>query len=193
VTARLAAAFVLLALPAAAQPAPPAPEAAPRLIPTRDVDVTYVVPRGTQELTQRLRWTAALSRLRVDLPSPGLFTIVDYTTHRMTTVRANDRTAFDLPAPTAVLPTQGARPPADYRRIDTDRVAGQDCTDWETHDNAGQKTTVCITADGVLLRAKGEGGVMLSARTVSYATQDPALFQVPDGYARRRPKAESSP
>jgi hypothetical protein len=43
----------------------------------------------------------------------------------------------------------------------------------------------CITGDGVLLRAVAGGRTLVSAASVDYAPQDPALFVAPDGFTVR--------
>jgi hypothetical protein len=156
---------------------------APLSHPSRDVDVTYRMVRGDRVLTERMRWQAATQRQRVDPPSPGLFVVIDYRAGRMDTVRLSDRLVLEMPAPPAA---QGA-----YVRRGEDQVAGLACTNWEATATDGQPTIACITADGVLLRATAAGQTLLSAETVTYAPQEPALFAVPAGFTVR--KAEHAP
>ena len=61
-------------------------------------------------------------------------------------------------------------------------IAGLACTNWQTGDAAGQDTLLCLTGDGVMLRASQRGQILLEATTVSYGPQDPAAFKAPDGY-----------
>jgi hypothetical protein len=159
----------------AAGPGRPAKAAdAPLAHPSRDVDVTYRMVRGDRVLIERMRWQAATQRQRVDPPSPGLFVVIDYRAGRMDTVRLSDRLVLEMAAPPN---EQGA-----YVRQGEDQVAGLTCTDWEATATDGQPTVACITADGVLLRATAAGQTLLSAETVAYAPQDPALFAVPEGF-----------
>jgi hypothetical protein len=72
-----------------------------------------------------------------------------------------------------------------YSRRGRARVAGHDCTIWDAR--AGADTaTVCLTADGVLLRAQGKTGDLagseLQATQVDYAIQPAALFLLPADY-----------
>jgi hypothetical protein len=46
---------------------------------------------------------------------------------------------------------------------------------------------VCITDDGVLLRASSAAQVRVSAVSVHYAPQDPQEFRIPPDYVRRVP------
>jgi hypothetical protein len=149
--------------------------------PSRDVDVTYRMVRGDRVLTERMRWQAATQRQRVDPPTEGLFVVIDYKAGRMRTVRLSDRLVLDMAAP-----PMGA---GGYVRQGEDQVAGLACTDWAATASDGQPTVACITADGVLLRATSGERVLLSAVSVSYAAQDPALFAAPDGFTVRAVEA----
>ena len=171
--------MLLLALPAAAQDKP-------ATIPTRDVDVTYrmVQPvEGGPPLLQRMRWSVAAGKLRVDPPSPTLYMIVDYKARRMAVVRPADHAVLDMNAAGPGLP---ASPAGRFTRLGEDTVAGQACTNWQTIDAGGKTVAVCITADGVMLRASQGTNVLLEAASVSYASQDPAAFQPPDGFRHIR-------
>jgi hypothetical protein len=166
---------VLMAFPALAADHPP-------IIPLRDVDVTYQVAQpneGGPALSQRMRWSVATGRLRVDPPSPGLYMIVDYTAKRMSVVKPANHAVLDVPTAAAGLP--GA-PAGDYTRQDAAVVAGLPCTNWQTADAGGRPTVLCLTEDGVMLRASQGGQVLLQATTVSYGPQDPAAFVPPDGF-----------
>ena len=147
----------------------------PIVVPTQDVDVTYRA--GTVE--QRMRWLVAEQRLRIDPPGAGVFMIVDYRTHRMQMVRLSDRKIVDLPSP-ANLP--GSASATGYTKQGTGSVAGLACTEWQTRDVAGDDATVCLTADGVMLRAEHGGTVLVEATHVAYAAQDPADFRPPAGF-----------
>ena len=53
--------------------------------------------------------------------------------------------------------------------------------DWSWTEDV-ETRTVCITADGVLLRFLIDGQIVSEARSVSYRPQPAELFQVPPGY-----------
>ena len=175
--------FVLAALAVAPTLATPALAAdRPPTMPQRDVDVTYrmVQPlEGGPELHQRTRWLVASGLMRVDPPSPNLYMIMDYRTKHVAMVKVNDRAVLDVASAPLVAPSAA---PVGYVMKDSAVVAGVPCTDWETVDAAGRPTLLCMTLDGVMLRASQRGVVLLEATAVSYAAQDPALFRAPEGF-----------
>jgi hypothetical protein len=154
----------------------------PAITPTRDVDVTYRVAQpveGGPPLSQRMRWLTETGKLRVDPPSPGLFMIVDYPGKRMSVVKLADRAVLDLPTAAPGLP--GA-PAGAFTRRDDMVVAGMPCTNWAATDAGGQPVLLCLTPDGVMLRASHGDRVLLEAITVTYAPQNPADFIAPEGF-----------
>jgi hypothetical protein len=179
--ALLLAALLLGAAPALAQQRPVT-------IPTRDVDVTYRMQGpGNEMLQQRMRWLAAQALLRVDPPTPGLWMVEDYRAHRMQVVRDQTRQVIDMDATAATFPGGTTGPNGgSYVRQNDDQVAGIPCTNWATKDAASEPTTVCFTADGVMLRAQSGGRTLVEAVSVQYGPQDPNAFRVPDGYAHAR-------
>jgi hypothetical protein len=165
----------LLAGPALAQDRP-------LLTPSRDVDVIYSIAGPEGPLEQRLRWGTAAGKLRVDPPTPGLFMVLDTHSHRMETVREQDHTVLQVDAAATSLPGMPAA--VEFIRRGTAHIAGLDCTQWATIDNSGRPTLVCITEDGVLLRAAADGRVLAIATEVRYAAQADAVFRVPEDYRR---------
>jgi hypothetical protein len=160
---------------------------APVLIPTRDVAVTYRMDAGGRMLEQRMRWSVAARRMRIEPPTPGIFVLIDYAAHRMEVVREPERSFVEMPAP-ATLPGMAAprteSQEGGYVRGRADEVLGMACTDWTTRDTKARATEICVTADGVLLRVRVAGRVLADAARVEYAPQAPALFQIPQGYTR---------
>jgi hypothetical protein len=176
------AALALVSLPACAQTAPHVMP--PLVMPLRDVDVTYKVPvAGGRDMAilQRLRFSAALHRQRVDLPTSGNWMVLDYVTHRMTLVRDESRELVEVPAP------DNATQPAGFALVGPAQVAGLPCTEWRTRDTRGQATVACYTDDGVLLRARGDRGVLMEAIDVGYRPQGADVFALPQGYSRQQP------
>jgi hypothetical protein len=155
----------------------------PATTPSRDVDVTYVMGGG---LHQRMRWDVTNQLLRVDPPLEGMFMVVDYRAGRMSLVRPPDHAVLELPgaSPLATLGVAGGT----WQRAGTDQVAGLPCTEWHTHDVAGQDTQLCMTEDGVLLRARVASGVLAQAEQVQYVRSDPAIFQIPPDYTELHPE-----
>jgi hypothetical protein len=167
--------MLLLAGPAVAQERP-------RITPSRDVDIIYRVPGPDGPLEQRLRWGVAEGKLRVDPPSPGLFMVFDMVRHRLATVREADHTVLEIATSAVGLP--GAASGGDFIRRGTAEVAGLACTQWATIDNGGKPALVCLTDDGVLLRAAGDGRVLALATEVHYAPLDESVFRLPANYRR---------
>jgi hypothetical protein len=178
---RAVAILLLLSCPALAQEKP-------AITPQRDVDITYTMAQpiqGGPPLSQRMRWSVALGKLRVDPPSPGLYMIVDYRAKRMAVVKDADHAVLDLNAAAPGLP--GAPAGASFTRGSADQAAGLACTNWQTVDARGLPTLICVTADGVLLRASQGGHVLLEAASVHYGAQDPAAFTPPESYRHLTP------
>ncbi len=166
---------VLAAIPALAAERPP-------ITPQRDVDITYQVAQpvpGGPALAQRMRWSVVSGRLRVDPPSPGLYMIVDYRAKRMAVVKLAERAVLDVSTAGPGLPGAAA---GAYTRQDDADIAGLRCTNWLTADAGGHETTLCLTADGVMLRASQGSHPLLQALSVQYGPQDPAAFVPPDGF-----------
>jgi hypothetical protein len=162
-----------------------ADNAHPVLRPVRDVDVTYALdgPDGTT-LHERLRWRAAAQALRIDPPTEGLYVIIDLAARRMSTVRTAEKMVIDMAAPDNVTGMPDGAGAAAVR-VGADTVARRPCTDWDMTDAAGEMARLCLTEDGVLLRARAGGRILLNAETVDYGPVDAALFQLPAGYAHR--------
>lgn len=58
--------------------------------------------------------------------------------------------------------------------------AGQNGTEW-TRDSDGSVETVCVTNDGIILRAALDGQTVWETTSVERGPQDAALFEVPQG------------
>ncbi len=127
-----------------------------------------------------MRWDVQDRRLRVDPPTAGLYMLIDLKARQITMVREADRKLLVLPQGAASLP--GETRDGAFTRRGTDTVAGIGCTEWDTQDSAGQPTTVCISPDGVLLRARSGPRLIVEAVRVTYAPQAAAVFAAPVGY-----------
>jgi hypothetical protein len=152
----------------------------PQLLPTRDVDVTYDVMRPHQpKVRERVRWLAGEHLERVDTAGRST-TIFDRDEHAMTLLIPANRTYRKLEgAPRRWLEPE---PGTAFKRGGEAVVAGLSCTDWSWMEDA-ETHTMCVTADGVMLRLVIDGQTVAEARSVKYAPQKPDLFQVPRGYA----------
>ncbi len=163
----------------------------PTTMPTRDVDITYQMaapgPSGKiQTLSQRMRWSPEAGLLRVDPPAQGVYTIMDYHAHKLLVVSDAQRSVMLMHA-AANVTAPGVSPTAKFVRGGQGSVAGLACTDWQTSDFTGQPTTVCLTDDGVLLRAKRGDHVLVQAAQVAYGPIDPGVFKVPADYHEESP------
>ena len=161
----------------------------PNPLPTRDVDVTYRSepggPAAGHAIEQRSRFSAASQRTRLDLPTPGLFSIMDYRTHTLFVVSQADQKVLQTAGPALPAPA--------WTRRGEDAVAGLPCTEWESRDSVGQPALTCITGDGVMLRVRRGAVVLAVATRVTYAAQPTELFVVPSDYERVRRPAPQAP
>lgn len=162
----------------------------PLLQPSRDVTVTYriegaaasAIPGGIDG-PLRLSWDAAHQRLRAEAEGRPQAVLVDLPNHTATMLDGVMRAAIALPVrdrDLQPLTLAGAQ----LTRRGAGNVAGMACTNWdvESHRGAG---TVCLTADGVALRADGavdghKGS--FTATSVRYGEVAPNLFTAPPGY-----------
>jgi hypothetical protein len=159
----------------------PRAEERPQLSPTRDVDITYKITQQRQRpITERVRWSASEHLERVDGPNKST-SIFDHNAHVDTLLNGASRTYRKLEnAPRQLLEPE---PGAVLKRGNDAVVAGLPCTDWSWTEDV-EKHTVCVTADGVVLRLViDESKTVMEARSVRYAPQPAELFRVPPSYA----------
>lgn len=184
-------ATMLLALPALVAPA--AAQTKPSLVPSRDVAVTYKMvgvaaapgaPPGGQEI--RMAWNMTEGKQRVDPPGGMGWMLIDRRAKTAVMVMDAQRSVMTMPPATVAQLTQEVPEAAQFTRKGTSSVAGTSCTEWDVV-NQQVKSTLCITADGVMLRAIGQdpngGGARgMEATEVRYGAQDAARFTVPKDY-----------
>jgi hypothetical protein len=149
-------------------------------------------PGGPRVVEERMRWSAAAGRLRVDPPTPGMWVVVDTRSRRMATVRDAERSVFEIDSGQA-MPTPTPAVSAEFLRRGTAIVADVPCTEWQTTDMTGEPTLACITDDGVLLRASAAGRVLVEALHLRYAPQDAVVFHIPEDYRRIQPPPVKRP
>ncbi len=170
--------------------------AGPNLPPSRDVTVTYVVQgeaaaaipglggetgQGPPMLT--LYWSAGSRRLRVDAAGRPQSLLLDLSAHTGHVVDTGLRSALTLAVrdrDIEALLLHDAR----LTRPRPETVAGLPCTGWDVVAPRG-RGTVCVTEDGVPLRAEGkvEGRQgSFTATRVSFDPVPPDRLRVPDGY-----------
>lgn len=152
----------------------------PQLVPTRDVDVSYKITRPNQPaIVERRRWLANEHLERVDGPDKST-TIFDRNKGEITLLNAANRTFRKLEG-------TGRQPPEPEAGVVLTRgtesvIAGLRCVEW-TWTQDTETHTVCVTAEGVLLRLAIDGRTVIEARSVRFAPQTAELFQVPPGYS----------
>ncbi len=185
----LVSALLVLTMPAVA-------DDRPLIRPTRDVVVEYrsVGPaHGSTADPGRLvtmRFASKTGRVRLDGPNGRGFAIFDVSAGRMIVVMAEHKIYMEQPADPAMVEMFQAKDSA-FTKSGTDTVAGVGCTTYDVmiRDRKGQ---VCLTDDGVLLRARGDDPDhqrVLEALTVTYEAQPNVLFGVPAGFQKLDPSS----
>lgn len=179
----------LLAL-AAVMAGPALAQDRPVLQPTQDVAVTYQLDGAAADIlpggpagSLKLFWDAAGRRMRLEAEGRPQVLLVDLGARRAQIVDSGLRSYVALPVGDAemqAITLSGAQ----MIRRGTETIAGLPCATWAVQSPRGSGT-VCVTADGVALRATGDvdrrrGG--FTATEVRYAEQPERLFQVPAGY-----------
>lgn len=154
---------------------------APYTFPRSDVAVTY---RVAGNLTQTLRVSAASGRERVDAPGGGLSMVTDTVAGTVLVLDNAGHRYEELPAPPGTVDARGRRAQGAYRKRGAAVVAGLACTEWDTTDGAGRPVTLCITADGLMLRIRNSEATLAEAIDVQRAPQEASLFAVPPGWTR---------
>ncbi len=203
-------AFPLLALLAALNPAQA--DDRPRLQPTRDVEVEYRTtgmpqapmggpmgapgsgqggganaPATTGTLT--IHYAVKGNRLRVEGMNGRGYAIIDRDAGRMTIVMTERQMYLEMPHDVARdasgmegLEAAGAT----FKKLGTETVAGLECTNYETSNN-DRKGKICLTGDGVWLRATSDDPNHrrdLVATKVTFASQPASLFEPPAGFQK---------
>ena len=163
----------------------------PNIYPTRDVAVTYRVnpPSGGAQsgspVEMGFAYLAAERKVRMDLgavlPGMNAWGLVDLGARRFDVVIETLRAVMPGPANVDVTRVMRIIEGARVSRLGTATIAGFRCTDWR-YEQDGGRGTICLTDDGVILRAAPERGESREATRVTYSPQEPARFRVPSGY-----------
>ena len=129
-----------------------------------DVDIIYdVTLPSPPRIRERVRWLAAEQLERVDGPHKST-TIFNRRTNEITLLSSADRTFRQLDMPRQ---PQEPAPEATLKRGNETVVAGLHCVEWSWTEDV-ETRTVCIMADGVLLRFLVDSKTVSEARSVSY-------------------------
>lgn len=188
---------ILLLFGSVAQPA--AAQDRPVFLPNRDVSVTYRVERDGQSFRVRVAWSSVLHALRLEAEAgaaasltgmplpPGSRVIIDRGARRAFAVQDSTGLMLDLPQIVSRAEAfERELAAAQARREGVDRVAGLPCTVWRLLPRSDapkrRPVRVCVTVDGVPLRAQEEGQRdKAEAISVHYGPQEQTLFRPPQG------------
>ena len=135
-----------------------------------------------------MRFASKSRQIRIDGPGVRGYAILDIDAGRFTVVMAERRVYIERPADPGMMGVFQARN-TEFRKTGVDTVAGIRCTTYDTriNDRDGQ---VCLTDDGVLLRARSadqDRNRELEAVSVTYADQPASLFEIPAGFQKLDP------
>lgn len=161
--------------------------------PSRDVAIEYSVSgmnpagggMGGGAGVMTMYFTNKGSLMRIEPPGGMGYTIMNADTGHTIAVMTSLKTYVEVAGGQAVINTF-ANPGLTFRKIGADGAAGLICTLYETGGN-GRTGHVCLTDDGVQLRAQGggPGGTAdMEALKVTYAPQPATLFQIPAGFTK---------
>lgn len=158
---------------------------APLVTPMHDVDIDYVLTGSSgQHMHQRMRWTSALWRQRVEPEGSATIMLTDYRTHTLMVLDSTNHTATVTSAPGGSFASPGTRAAGSWRRLGQGRIAGEACTIWDSADSDSHLTTFCYTDDGLMLGAVHDGKPVVEAVSVSRVPQPAEIFDPPPGYHR---------
>ena len=170
----------------------------PVLAPTRDVTVTYQVlgaPAITGAAVIKMTYADHDRKVRLDFYSvavaqtPFGSLIFDEPENEVLSLTQSDHSYTRVQAIGRANPGLMLGAGMQYKREGTATVAGRACTIWEVSDGPMDKGTVCVTADGVVLRGNHTtpqpGG--LEAIAVAYETPPDSIFHPDPGMEQRHP------
>lgn len=168
---------------------------APVLAPTRDVTVSYDltganVASGPSWMTAswvKVTYADHNERVRLDFYAfPGSDTpfgsiIWDRPANHVWSLLPEQKSYYQLPAAGRPNPGLFLNDKMKFSRVGTMTIAGVACTNWQVSNGKGYKGSVCVTRDGVVLRAtrnKPEAG-RIEATAITFGTPPKDAFKVP--------------
>jgi Domain of unknown function (DUF4412) len=163
--------------------APAYAEDGPQIFPTRDVTVTYETA-SKKDIT--VAYSAALHRARLDgMSAQHTYAIVQHDKDQMVLVMPERQMVMRMPEPPAMKSAISMQGFSSAKRVGSATVAGVSCTVWAVHNEDGDGD-ICVTSDGVLLRARGKdksgNSSLMQATKVDYHALPASEFEVPAGY-----------
>jgi hypothetical protein len=181
---------------AVAQDRPPAQ-------PSRDVTVEYSLldSDNPKELARarplKVYWAKGGAKMRIQMLDERAYVVLDRDTKRMTLVLLDQQGYIELPYDAQRLTGFTVPPGLALVRGDSVIVSGNACTLWHAKFNQGNGN-LCVTDDGVLLRAQGydvnhRGD--LEATSIIYGPQPASVFAPPADFRKLEiaPPAELTP
>jgi hypothetical protein len=159
----------------------------PPLVPTRDAAVTYRILTDGPPRELHVHEQSATGMVRFEVQGQGGFALMNLRTGQVVLVVPQQHAYLDMPPGAASGPRQFLLDPGmKFTRTGNATIAGNDCTLWKVDGPEGPGT-VCVTAEGVILRASGTSGQAgahggLEAISVSYLPQPAELFTYPADY-----------
>jgi hypothetical protein len=160
-------------------------------VPTRDAVVTYRITSDAPGRERQLlvNEKAATGMVRFEMQGQPGYALMDLRTGQVVLVVPSQHGFLSLPAGATPGPRQFLLDPGmTFARLGEATVAGHACTIWDVGGPEGHGR-VCMTSDGLLLRASGSSGQVglngaLEAQSVSFLPQPDNLFTIPADYRR---------
>jgi hypothetical protein len=172
-------------------PATSGAAARPALTPTRDVVVGYhLVPASGETIDVRVSLPAGGQAMRLDLPDQSYMVAVP-PRKALVLVVPLERTVLEMPwsdGPQGLflLDDRMRFTPKGDARGDT-VIAGQRCTQWDTVVERN-RSTVCVTPDGVVLRSQSQDAAgrrnLIEAFAIRYQALVESDFAIPASFDR---------
>ncbi len=183
----LAACLLVATAPLAA-----APPERPVLLPGHDALVAYhMEPANGEAIDLRVAYLAGAKEIRFNLPDTS-YILVTPAKHSVMMVVPLQNTLAELPYAAGPQSLFLLDEHAHFTRKGEMTVAGQKCTQWDMVLDQDRRT-VCITADGLLLRnlATDPQGrkSLVEATIVRIEPVPPELFVIPADYEKITPDA----
>ena len=158
----------------------------PRLMPARDVDITYRVSSGEKPVTERVRWLAAGEIERIDPHGKGYllarsaYMIIDH--HSKTADIIDPKTHTVTVTVNPVAGELAEIENAKLTPLGSATVAKLACQIWRAEISDTVEREICLTEDGVLLRVRNGDATVLEATAVKYHHISSKLFDIPADY-----------
>ena len=167
--------------------APVLADSMPNLIPAHDVSGTYLVTGRNGPRTVTVEYSKQAHALRLTPQGDAGYILYDFAAHDARMVLPRLQRYLDQPqlaSRAQALQTRSSHDDVSIATSGTETIAGHGCTDYTATDHTrGTTSTLCVTADGVLLKLSAADGSAV-AQTLSYDAVPPADVQLPPGYTQ---------